>query len=192
VRRHLVVVTLILAGTAGVVVGQGSRNWRAALNGFNETNPGTISTVARGAFSARISPDGSTVSWRLSYRDLEGAVQQAHIHFGAVGTSGGISVFLCTNLNNTPATAPAAQACPASPATITGEFSAVDVVGPTAQGIAPSEFEELVRAIRAGHTYANVHSVKFPSGEVRGPLVSGRGDNDDDDDDDDDNSGHGH
>ena len=185
-KRRVVVVTLVFVATAGVVFGQGSRNWRARLNGFNETNPGTISTVARGSFSARISPDGSTVSWTLSYRDLEGVVQQAHIHFGAVGTSGGISVFLCTNLNNTPATAPAAQACPPSPATITGEFSAVDVVGPTAQGIAPGEFAELVRAIRAGHTYANVHSVKFPSGEVRGPLVSGR----DNDDDDDDHSGH--
>ena len=189
-RRHVVVVTIVVAATAGVVFGQGSRNWRAALNGFNETNPGTVSTVARGNFRARISDDGSTVSWTLSYRDFEGAVQQAHIHFGAVGTSGGISVFLCTNLNNTPATAPAAQACPPSPATITGEFSAVDVVGPTAQGIAPGEFAEVIRAIRAGHTYANVHSVKFPNGEVRGALRPGNRANDDDDDDD--NSGHGH
>jgi CHRD domain len=189
VRRHVVVVTIILAATAGVVVGQGSRNLRAALNGFNETNPGTISTVARGNFGAQISPDGSTVSWTLSYRDLEGAVQQAHIHFGAVGTSGGISVFLCTNLNNTPASAPAAQACPPSPATISGTFSAVDVVGPNAQGIAPGEYAELIRAIRAGHTYANVHSVKFPNGEVRGPLRAGNRGNDDDDDDD---GGHDH
>lgn len=189
-RRHLVVVTLILAGTAGVVVGQGSRNWRAALNGFNETNPGTISTVARGAFRAHISPDGSTVSWSLSYRDLEGDVTQAHIHFGAVGTSGGISVWLCAN--NPPITnAPAGtKACPPSPATVTGSFGAADVVGPTTQGIAPGEFAELIRAIRAGHTYANVHSTKFGPGEVRGPLMPARRDNDDDDDDD--NSGHGH
>jgi CHRD domain len=190
VRRHVVVVTIVLAATAGVVFGQGSRNWRAALNGFNETNPGTVSTVARGAFSAEVSQDGSAVNWTLSYRGLEGDVTQAHIHFGAVGTSGGISVFLCTNLGNTPTTVPAARDCPPSPATITGTFSAVDVVGPTAQGIAPGEYAELLRAIRAGHTYANVHSLKFPNGEVRGPLEPRH--NRGNDDNDDDNSGHGH
>ena len=189
-KRHVVVVTLVFVAMAGVVFGQGSRTWRARLNGFNETNPGTISTVARGSFRAHISPDGSTVSWTLSYRDLEGDVTQAHIHFGAVGTNGGISVWLCAN-NPPITTAPAGtQACPPSPATVTGSFTAADVVGPAAQGIATGEFAELLRAIRAGHTYANVHSTKFGPGEVRGPLVPARRGNGDDDDDD--NSGHGH
>lgn len=191
-KRHVVVVTIVLAATAGVVFGQGSRNWRAALSGYNETPsataPGTISTVARGRFSAHIDRDDpGKINWSLSYQNLEGLVTQAHIHFGAVGTSGGISVFLCTNLNNSPGT----QACPqeAPPDDpVTGSFTATDVIGPAAQGIAAGEFAELLRAIRAGHTYANVHSQKFPSGEVRGALLSGnRGNNDDDD-----NEGHGH
>jgi hypothetical protein len=178
VKRHVVVVTLVFVAMAGVVFGQGSRAWRASLNGFNETNPGTVSTVARGSFRAHISGDGSTVSWRLSYRDLEGDVTQAHIHFGAVGTNGGVSVWLCAN---NVSTAPAGtQACPASPATVTGSFVAADVVGPAVQGIAPGEFAELIRAIRAGHTYANVHSTKFGPGEVRGQLLPSRRDNDDD------------
>jgi hypothetical protein len=32
------------------------------------------------------------------------------------------------------------------------------------------EFDELVRAIRAGVTYVNVHSETFPGGEIRGQL----------------------
>jgi hypothetical protein len=37
-------------------------------------------------------------------------------------------------------------------------------------------FGELVRAIRAGATYANVHSSKFGPGEIRGQLEPrGRG-----------------
>jgi hypothetical protein len=50
---------------------------------------------------------------------------------------------------------------------VTGTLNAAGVVGPTAQGIAPGEFAELVRAIRNGAAYANVHSVAFPAGEVR-------------------------
>ncbi|MGP1674230.1 MAG: CHRD domain-containing protein, partial [Candidatus Limnocylindrales bacterium] len=45
-----------------------------------------------------------------------------------------------------------------------------DVVGPTDQGIAPGEFAELVRAIRNGAAYANVHSTNFRSGEIRGNI----------------------
>jgi hypothetical protein len=57
-----------------------------------------------------------------------------------------------------PPTPPGTQACPSPSGTIT----AADVVGPTAQGVAPGEFDELVRAIRAGAAYANVHSTLFP------------------------------
>jgi hypothetical protein len=38
------------------------------------------------------------------------------------------------------------------------------------QGINTGEFDELLRAIRAGKTYANVHSTTWPAGEVRGQI----------------------
>ena len=45
---------------------------------------------------------------------------------------------------------------------------------PAAQGIAAGEFNELVAAIRAGATYANVHSTKYEGGEIRAQLDSRR------------------
>jgi len=44
------------------------------------------------------------------------------------------------------------------------------VIGPTDKGIAAGEFAELIRAMRNGATYANVHSELYPSGEVRGNI----------------------
>jgi hypothetical protein len=84
-----------------------------------------------------------------------------------VGQTGGISVFLCTNPGNGPA---GTQACPPQPATITGTIVPNDVIGPAAQGIDPGEFDELVDAIRAGATYANVHTENYPAGEIRAQI----------------------
>src|SRR3712207_4375667 len=92
------------------------------------------------------------------------------MHFGQRGQSGGISVFLCTNLGNGPA---GTQACPPSPGTVRGTIRAVDVIGPVGQGIAAGEFGELLRAIRAGATYVNVHSTLWPAGEIRAQIDRG-------------------
>ena len=110
------------------------------------------------------------------YEETLSAVTQAHIHFGAPAISGGIVVFLCTNLGNAPV---GAQLCPAAPATITGTFTAADVVSvgtAGAQGIAPGELAEVLRAIRAGAAYVNVHTVGFTGGEIRGQLDRGHDD----------------
>ena len=80
-------------------------------------------------------------------------------------------MFLCSNLGNGPA---GTEECPAEPATITGSFVAADVVGPAGQGLAPGEFDELVRAMRAGATYANVHTTLVPGGEIRGQIDGNR------------------
>ena len=139
------------------------------LSGYEE-NP-DLSTVATGTFEARIIGE-KTIAYKLTYSGLEGTVQQAHIHFGKVGINGGISAFLCSNLPSPP---PGTPACPAS-GTVAGEIDAADVIGPEAQGIEPGAFAELVAAMRAGHTYANVHSSKWPAGEIRTQILGERKD----------------
>ena len=54
-----------------------------------------------------------------------------------------------------------------------------DVVGPGPapdQGIAAGEFEEFVDALRAGVTYANVHTMERMGGEIRAQLLEDDGD----------------
>ncbi len=133
------------------------------LVGYQE-NP-DVSTVATGSFDVTIDDAAQTLAYELSYSGLEGNVQQAHVHFGKRALNGGISVFLCTNLGNNPNAPP----CPQE-GTVSGTLGASDIVGPSGQGIAPGEFEELVAAMRAGHTYANVHSTIWPGGEIRAQI----------------------
>lgn len=87
--------------------------------------------------------------------------------------NGAISVWLCSNMPSPP-TPPGTPPCPAPPATLSGMAEADDVVGPSGQGIEAGELDELVRAIEAGNAYANVHSTKFPGGEIRAQLRPGQ------------------
>jgi hypothetical protein len=164
-----VVVATVAGGSAAVADNEtdGVQNTLAVqLSGYEE-DPLVLSTTGRGLFLARIDDRKQEITYRLSYSGLAGSVLQAHIHLGGMHQSGGISVFLCSNLGNGPA---GTQACPPAPATITGTIRPADVVGPVNQGIAAQEFAELIAAIRAGVTYVNVHSSTYPGGEVRGQL----------------------
>jgi CHRD domain len=165
---------LVVFGTGSYALADGgSSSSNTRMIGYEEVP--SVSTAASGEFRAKIS--GDQIDWTLTYRDLEGDVQQGHIHFGQKGVNGGISVFLCTNLGNGPV---GTQPCPPDPATISGTIQAADVspnIPATAaartQGIDTGEFAELVAAIREGVTYANVHSTRWPGGEVRAQLADG-------------------
>jgi hypothetical protein len=165
----MMVVATVAGGSAAVADNEtdGFRNTLAVqLSGYQE-DPLVLSTTGKGLFLARIDDRKQEISYRLSYSNLVGNVLQAHIHLGGAHQSGGISVFLCSNLGNGPV---GTQACPAAPATITGTIRPADVIGPVPQGIVAQEFAELVAAIRAGVTYVNVHSATYPGGEIRGQL----------------------
>lgn len=172
-KRFGVILCVIAIVTASAMAfPEGFRRIKELLVGYEEVP--ALSTGANGEFRARISEDQSNIRYRLSYSDLEGSVTQAHIHLGQKGVNGGISVWLCSNLASPPTPA-GVQPCPVPPATISGTITADSVVGPAGQGLAAGEFAELVRAIRAGATYVNVHSTKYPGGEVRSQIGADRG-----------------
>lgn len=176
-RATAVAAVIALLGIGSyAVAGGGSKNFRGdPLIGYEE-NP-DVSTVATGSFEARLANDGSSLAYELSYSGLEGTVQQAHVHFGKRAVNGGVSFFLCTNLGNGPA---GTQACPQE-GTVTGTIDAADVIGPAAQGIEPGAFGEILAAMRAGHAYANVHTTKWPGGEIRAQINDRRHGDDKDD-----------
>jgi hypothetical protein len=163
-RAVLVAVCVLLAST--FVLANNGKNIEEVLSGYEET-PLTLSTTGTGEFHARIDARNQTIEYELSYEELEGEVTQAHIHLGAPGLTGGVAVFLCTNLGNGPV---GTQACPAAPATITGTIRPADIIGPAGQGLSAQEFAGLIQAMRAGVTYVNVHTSKYPAGEIRSQI----------------------
>ncbi len=169
-----VVAVLAVAAVVATAIATSGKNVSGHLNGYEEVP--AISTAANGSFTARLARGGESIQWTLTYSGLEANATQAHIHFGQRDVAAGISVWLCSNLNPPPAAQPAGlDACPLRAGTVEGVATAEDVVGPTAQGIGPGELGELVRAIRRGLAYANVHSTLFPTGEIRAQLRPGKG-----------------
>jgi CHRD domain len=161
---------LILVGASYAVQAEGKGgSFSARLVGFEET-PMSISTNARGTFTARL--DGNTIKYVLSYRGLEGGnTLFAHIHFGQRATSGGVSAFLCGGAPPASDKGP----CPNVGGTVEGTIDPADVIGPAGQGIAGGEIHELLEAMRGGYAYANVHTETYQPGEIRGQIDRGKG-----------------
>jgi hypothetical protein len=147
----------------------GESQFRAKLIGFQEVP--AINTT--GHARLRLSMSDTEMTFRLDYADLSGPPLVAHIHVGQRSVNGGVSVFFCGGGGK--------PACPASPAgSVSGTITAANVVGPVAQGYDPGDLAPLEKAIRAGVAYANMHTTKFPGGEIRGQIKRGHGE------------GHGH
>jgi hypothetical protein len=164
-----VTVAASLTVVAAVAIANGGGQHRASLDGYQEVvGPGSISTTGNGRFELRIRDDA--IHFRLRYFDMENAVTQAHIHFAQRHVGGGVIAFLCGGGGEAPCTTPSGD--------ITGVITPAEIIGPAGQGIEPGSFAEAVRAIRAGATYANVHSSRWTAGEIRG-QISGRGGDDD-------------
>jgi CHRD domain-containing protein len=156
---------LAVAGSFAVAVADDDdddEGFSARLRGFSEVP--AVSTAASGRFQADIDEGAGVISFRLQYSGLEGTVSAAHIHLGQKGVAGSVIAFLCGGGGK--------PACPQTATTpITGTITAANIgAGAEAQGITTGEFAETVRAIKAGVVYANVHSSKFPGGEIRGQV----------------------
>lgn len=137
---------------------------RAQLRGLHESPP--TNSKATGDLKAEINADETAITFTLTFSNLTANAAVAHIHFGPTKVNGGVMVFFCGGGGK--------PACPAATSgTVTGTITAADIVGPAPQGIpaAPAgAFADVVRAIKTGNGYANVHTATFPGGEIRGQV----------------------
>jgi hypothetical protein len=158
------VLVLLFAGV--VFAERGDIGLRAQLRGLNEVPPTT--SRASGELRAVLNKEQTSISFTLTYDGLSGPPAAAHVHFGPTKVNGGVMVFFCGGGGK--------PACPATTSgTVTGTITAADIVGPTAQGIAPApagQFADIVRALLTGNAYVNMHTAMFPGGEIRGQVFA--------------------
>jgi hypothetical protein len=174
-RFMMVAVALVATAGSGLAFsGDGNRKFMETLNGLKEA-AAVVSTTGTGTFNAEISLDETEINYELTFQDLEGDVRQAHIHIGLPQNSGGVVLWLCDSATNPSPSAATPECTSADPlnaraGSVTGTLTAADVQAQAGNGIAAGEFAEVVALIRAGKTYVNVHSSKFPPGEIRSQI----------------------
>jgi CHRD domain-containing protein len=77
-------------------------------------------------------------------------------------------VFLCTNLGNGPSGTPACQNNPGG--TVSGTITPAKVSALPTQNISAGDFDAVEDALTTNTAYVNVHTTKFPAGEIRGEI----------------------
>ena len=141
------------------------REFSAQLTGPTENI--SILSGATGRLSLSVDEDEDSVHFVLQYQGLQTHVTQSHIHIGKPNDNGGVTVFFCDNTNDPPK----AQPCPEGEGTVEGDFTAADVIGLPLQDLANNDLTAVLRAIRAGDAYANLHTMAHGAGEIRGHIL---------------------
>jgi hypothetical protein len=149
-------------------------------------------TTGTGTFTATISADGRSMNYTETWTNLSGIITStaplfSHIHIGQPGVAGGITVWLCGVITPvTHANDPDNDLLPCPPGvsnSISGTVEAADVIttgtGTSDQGINAGDFMGLLKIIRSGNAYVNVHTDRFQAGEIRGQISVVREDDDD-------------
>ena len=189
-----ITVAVLCASAMAFIANQGVRaqndddqqafRFSANLSTFNEVPP--KANGAHGTFRARLSEDGTTLNWTFTWTGLTGPPLFAHIHFGLKGANYPVMTFFCGGPKGIPAI-PQKPDCPQSTSgSITGTTTAADIIAlntagaTTDQALDQHDFAGFLRALRAGSAYANMHTTRFPGGEIRGQVAAHRGDGDDD------------
>ena len=126
--------------------------FNAKLSGQEEVPP--VQTTASGM--AWFKPMQDKVWFKVNVTDMQG-VTQAHIHTGKVGENGPVVVTLYKS---------------ETPQPINGKLAYGNITANLLEGpMKGKQLSDLATAMSNGSTYVNVHTEKYPNGEIRGQIM---------------------
>lgn len=142
-----------VAAAPGSSHGTHSRIFVAPLSGEQQVPP--AATDAYGVAVFWLSPDGKQLHYHLLVANLRDATM-AHIHLGTAGQNGPHVATLFHSM---------------SPVTLTGDLASGTITSAQLEDkLAGHSLSDLLAKIAAGDTYVNVHTKKYPDGEIRGQI----------------------
>ncbi len=153
-----VLAVLLAVPVVATPVAAADTNFVAHLTGDEEVPP--VASLAQGQAIFQLSKDGTEIEYRIIGANIEN-VLMAHIHLAPPGVNGPIVAWLYPS-------APPAVLIPGkfNGVLAEGTITAASLVGP----LAGHPLSDLVAAIEAGNTYANIHTVQHPGGKIRGQI----------------------
>jgi hypothetical protein len=113
----------------------------AKLDGSQEA-PNPVTTNATGTAWAILSPDMNSLTYHVTYAELDSTFTNAHFHLGAAGVGGGVLHGIASSFT-----------------------------GNTASGVWSGLPDSILTKLLKQEIYINIHSAKHPGGEIRGQLI---------------------
>ncbi len=148
----LLVVGLVTMGTTTSFAAE--KSFKAVLSGSQEVP--AAKTMAKGEATFTLSKDGKELLYKIDVSDIEN-VSAAHIHLGKMGKSGPPLALIdikgkkAGEFNGTLAE---------------GKITSKDLTG----SLKGKTVQDLLKDIESGDAYVNVHTDRYPDGELRGQI----------------------
>ena len=146
---------VILATILTVSVGfAAEKSFHAKLTGNDEVP--SVKTKAKGDVKFKLSSDGKELSYKLQVKNIENPTA-AHIHRGMKGKNGPPLANLFTG--------------PKKEGTFSGDLSEGIITAKDLSGdLMGKSLDDLVKLIKSGDLYVNVHTDANPDGAIRGQI----------------------
>jgi len=149
----LFVIVLVLA-VASLGAAAASHTFKAKLTG-KESVP-AVKTAAGGEAVFKLEKGGAEILYTLEVKGIEN-VTAAHIHYGMKGKNGAPVINLFTG--------------PKKDGKFSGELAKGTIMEKDLHGALQGKtIDDVVKMIKEGELYVNVHTDKHPDGEIRGQI----------------------
>lgn len=149
---------MVMSGCSQTPAFAKKADFAAQLSGGEQVP--SVTTAASGTAAFWLNPEGTELRYKLTVAQLDN-VTMAHLHMGAPGENGPPVAWLY------PPAPPQKEITGQSNGVLSeGTITAGDLAGP----MAGKTIADLATAIRAHNIYVNVHTQKYPDGEIRGQL----------------------
>jgi len=151
-RKVYVIIFLLVVGlsTNGLAA---EKSFKATLSGGETVPP--ITTRAKGEATFELSKNGEKLSYKVKVSHIEN-VTATHIHMGKKGENGPPIALISAKSEKHKFRGTLAE----------GTITLKELMGP----LKGKTVKDLVAEIQSGNAYLNVHTEKYPNGEIRGQI----------------------